>query len=63
MTMIISFYFLKKTTKMTGYPIAIKVRHEIKKTMEFKMNFIINSVAAKQIIDRIINKFYNFSPK
>jgi hypothetical protein len=29
MTMMISFHF-EKSTKMTGYPTGIKVRHEIK---------------------------------
>jgi hypothetical protein len=29
MTMMISFYF-EKFTEMTGYPIGIKVRHEMK---------------------------------
>jgi hypothetical protein len=40
---------------MTGYPIGIKVRHEI--------NSITNSVATKQVIVRIINEFFDFSPK
>jgi hypothetical protein len=61
MTMMISFHF-EKSTEMTGYPIGIKVRHEMK-NMEFKMNSITNSVAAKQVIDRIINEFFNSSLK
>jgi hypothetical protein len=50
--MIISFYF-GKSAEMTGYPIGIKVRHEMKT----------NSVAAKQLNVRIINKFFDYSPK
>jgi hypothetical protein len=46
--MIISFYF-EKSTKITGYPIGIKVRHKIK-TIEFEMNSITNSMTAKQIL-------------
>jgi hypothetical protein len=36
----ISFH-LEKFIEMTGYPIGIKVRHEIK-TIKFKVNSIIN---------------------
>jgi hypothetical protein len=43
---------------MTRYPIGIKVRHEIK-TMKFEMISITNSVAAKQVIVRIKNKFFD----
>jgi hypothetical protein len=31
--------------------------------MEFEMNSITNSVTAKQVIDRIINEFFDSSPK
>jgi hypothetical protein len=31
--------------------------------MEFKMNFITNFVAVKQVIVKIINEFFDFSPK
>jgi hypothetical protein len=40
---------------MTGYPIGIKVRH-VMKPIEFQMNSITNSVAAKQVIVRIIKE-------
>jgi hypothetical protein len=50
--MMMSFHF-EKSTEMTGYPIGIKVRHEMKR----------NSVAAKQVIVRIINEFFDSSPK
>jgi hypothetical protein len=57
----ISFHF-GKSTEMTGYPIGIKVRHEIK-TIKFEMNSITNSVAAKQVFARIINEFFDSSSK
>jgi hypothetical protein len=57
----ISFHF-EKSTEITGYPIGIKVRHEMK-PMEFQMNSIINSVTAKQVIVRIINEFIDSSPQ
>jgi hypothetical protein len=57
----ISFHFAK-SIEMTGYPIGIKVRHEMK-TMEFQMNSITNSVAAKQVNVIIINGFFDSSPK
>jgi hypothetical protein len=57
----ISFYF-EKSTEMTGYPIGIKVRHEMK-PIKFQMNSITNFMAAKQVIVRIINEFFDSSPK
>jgi hypothetical protein len=48
---------------MRGYPIGIMVRHEIRKTMKFQMNSITNSMAAKQVIVRIINEFFDSSLK
>jgi hypothetical protein len=47
---------------MRGYPIGIKVRHEMK-NMEFKINFITNYVAAKQVMVRIKNGIFDSSPK
>jgi hypothetical protein len=41
---------------MTQYPNGIKVRHGIK-IMEFQMNFITNSMAAKQVILGITMNF------
>jgi hypothetical protein len=56
----ISFYF-GKSIEMTGYPIDIKVRHEMKNHgISNKLHN--QSVAAKQVIVRIINKFFNSSP-
>jgi hypothetical protein len=51
-----------KATKMTGYPIGIKIRHGMK-IMEFEMNSVTNSVATKQVISRIANEFLDSSPK
>jgi hypothetical protein len=42
---------------MTRYQIGIKVRHEN------PHNSITNFVVAKQVIVKIINEFFNFSPK
>jgi hypothetical protein len=47
---------------MTGYHIGIKIRHGMK-IMEFEMNSVTNSVAAKQVISRITNEFLDSSPK
>jgi hypothetical protein len=44
-----------KTTEMIGYQTWIKVKHGMK-TMKFEMNFVTNSVAAKQIILEITNE-------
>jgi hypothetical protein len=44
---------------MTGYPIGIKVRH----VMKNHGISITNSVAAKQVIVKIINEFFDSSPK
>jgi hypothetical protein len=52
----------EKSTGMTGYQTGIKVRHGMK-IMEFQMNSITNSVAAKQITLEITNEFFNSSPK
>jgi hypothetical protein len=60
--MMILFYFVK-STKMIEYPIDIKIRHKTKKTMELQINSIINYVAVKQINVRIINEFFDSSPK
>jgi hypothetical protein len=59
--MIISFYF-EKSTEMTGYPISIKVRHEMK-NHEIRNEFHTNSMAVKQVIVRIINEFFDSSLK
>jgi hypothetical protein len=58
----ISFYF-EKSTEITGYPVGIKVRHEMKIHEISNENSITNSVAAKQVIVRIINEFFDSSPK
>jgi hypothetical protein len=55
----ISFYF-EKSTEMTIYPIGIKVRHEIK-THGILNKSITNFVAVKQVIIRIINKFFDLA--
>jgi hypothetical protein len=49
-------------TEMTGYHKGIKIRHGIK-IMEFEMNSITNSVAAKQVISEITNEFLDSSHK
>jgi hypothetical protein len=48
---------LKNILKVTS------LRQDHCKTMEFEMNSITNSVAAKQVIDRIINEFFDSNPK
>jgi hypothetical protein len=57
----ILFYFIK-STKMIGYPINVKIRHETK-NHEFQINSITKSVAAKQVFVRIIINFFDCSPK
>jgi hypothetical protein len=57
--MMILFYF-EKSTEMTTYLIGIKVRHEMK-TYEIPNKFITNSVSIKQVIVRIINKFFDLA--
>jgi hypothetical protein len=47
---------------MTGYHKGIKIRHGMK-IMEFEMNSITNSVAAKQVISGITNEFLDSSHK
>jgi hypothetical protein len=47
---------------MTGYHKGIKIRHGMK-IMEFEMNSVANSVAAKQVISGITNEFLDSSPK
>jgi hypothetical protein len=47
---------------MTGYHKGIKIRHGMK-IMEFEMNSITNSVAAKQVISGIANEFLDSSHK
>jgi hypothetical protein len=70
---IILFYFIEikwydgiilfdKFTKITGYQTGIKVRHDMK-IVEFQMNYVPNFIVAKQIIFKIINKFFNSSLK
>jgi hypothetical protein len=51
-----------KAIEMSGYHIGIKIRHGMK-IMEFEMNSVTNSVAAKQVISRITNEFLDSSPK
>jgi hypothetical protein len=51
-----------KFTGMTGYQTGIKVRHGMK-IMQFQINSITNSVAAKQVTLEITNEFFNSSPK
>jgi hypothetical protein len=41
---------------INAYQISIKIRHEMK-TIKFQINFITNSMVAKQVIVRIINEF------
>jgi hypothetical protein len=47
---------------MTGYHIGIKIRHGMK-IMEFEMNSVTNSVAAKQVIYGITNEILDSSRK
>jgi hypothetical protein len=47
---------------MIGYAKGIKIRYRMK-IMEFKMNSVTNSVAAKQVISKIINEFFDSSLK
>jgi hypothetical protein len=57
----ISFHFVK-STEITGYPIGIKVRHEMKKhriSNEFHNQFR----GSQQVNVIIINEFFDFSPK
>jgi hypothetical protein len=47
---------------MTGYQKGIKVRHGMK-IMEFQMNSVTKSMAAKQVNPGNINEFFDSSPK
>jgi hypothetical protein len=57
----ISFHF-EKSIEMIEYSIDIKVRYEMK-THEIRNEFYNQFVAAKQVIVRIINEFFDSSSK